>query len=163
MVMSIDEQEPLVPIEVAEFVDDLAELQERCAPRLVVPGSISRLDVHRAREAAQLVRGTIIDGTWNEGHLTIDAEHVADHVKMLTAPRAMAVVLPYETEVAGQPIALGDHLVRIASARVADPHAAMTSAKTASDGQGIAVRIVPGDDDRLERLWPAPASGSDLA
>jgi len=162
MAMLIDEQEPLVPTEVAEFVEDLAEIQQHCAASLVVPDSISVRDVRRAREAAQLVRGTIIDGTWNEGHVTIDAEHVAEHVTTLTAPHAMAVVLPYETEVAGQAIALGDHLVRFASARVADPAAAITSAETASDGQGIAVRIVPGDDDRLERLWPAPASGPDL-
>lgn len=162
MVMSIDQQEPLVPVEVAEFVDDLADIQPHCASQLVVPDSISHRDVRRAREAGHLVRGTIIDGTWNEVHVTIDAEHVAERMTTLTAPHAMAVVLPYETEVAGQPVSLGGHLVRFASVRAADPAAAIASAKTANDGEGVSVRIVPGDNDRFERLWPAPAPGPDL-
>lgn len=157
MVMSLDEAGPIVPVEVAEFVDDLAELQPHCSAPLMVPDSITHRDVRRARQAARLVRGTIIDGTWAEGHLTIDPEYVTEHVTTLAEPHAMALVLPYETEVAGQVISLGDHLVRFASVRVADSASVLSGGTTAPAGKdGVTVRIVPGDDDSLERLWPAP-------
>jgi hypothetical protein len=157
MVMILDEAEPIVPVEVAEFVDDLAVLQPHCTAPLAVPGSITQRDVRRAREAARLVRGTIIDGTWAEGHLTIDPKYLTEHVTTLAEPHAMALVLPYETEVGGQVISLGDHLVRFASVRAADSASVLSAATTAAAGnEGVTVTIVPGDDDRLERLWPAP-------
>ncbi len=154
MTLKLDDDDTILPPGVASFVRDLSAIQRHTPTPLLVPLTITAGDARRAREAAQLVAGVLIDGEWEDAKIVVDAHHIDDFLGRLESDGPFAAKVPYRLRLGTQNVDLGAYLLRLASAGVANADAARAAAKSAtSPGAGVSVDLVPGADARFEMLW----------
>ncbi len=154
MTLNLHDDEPILSRGIATFVDHLAVVQGHTATPLLVPMTITAGDARRARDAAQLVRGVLIDGEWGEAHIVVDAQHVDDFIQRFTTQAPFAATIPYHLRVGTQNVDLGDYVLRLLSARAASPDTVREAAKSAESPEaGVRIDLVPGYDRRFEMLW----------
>lgn len=154
MTMHLQDDEPILPKGVGPFVGHLAAIQGHTDTALLVPTTITDGDARRAREAAQLLSGVLIDGEWEEARMVVDAQQVNDFVTRLASDGSFAATVPYRLRVGTQEVDLGDYVLRLPSARVVGPEAVRGLARSAnSPEEGVPIDLAAGDDRRFEMMW----------
>lgn len=154
MTLHVREEEAPIPRAIASLVSDLATIQARTPTPLLVPTTITAGDARRARQAAHLLSGTLIDGEWEEGHFMVDACQVDAFLDALATGDPCSASVPLELFVGSQRVPLGHYLLRLASAVAVDPAAARTRATTAkSPHDGVRMDLRPRDDKHFEMIW----------
>lgn len=154
MTLDLKDDEPFLPRGIAPLVRDLASIQHCTATLLFVPLTITAGDARRAREAAQLLAGTLMDGEWNAGHFIVDARQVDAFLEALGGGGPCSASMPYEIKVGTQQVPLGQYLLRLSSAVPTNPAAARESVQRAtSTDDGIRIDLEPAGDKHFEMLW----------
>jgi hypothetical protein len=135
-----------------QFLEDLVLIQWASRMNRPVGPGFDREEVAGVTEAARLLRGETVSGTWNEFHITMkdDAEMASRRV-LVGEPRSMRLVKRggVTVTVAGVEYRVGEAIETIMDSVVLAPEHLADS----TDGipVGVAVRFVPGTTNRVAR------------
>ena len=133
------------------FVDALAYLQERTGVYWDMPLSYTDEEASEIVTIAAMMKGEIIDFRWNAPNLNLDQFFPAAKDLANGLPRPFMLEQEIFLQQTGGKVPIGRMRTILESAHLADPES-LRQDLTADRISPLAVRLVPGDSDKAQRV-----------